>query len=101
MAEAIVWLVNSIIGLMILFIIVSAVLSWLVAFDVINPRNRLVYSILSFLDAMTRPLMEPFRRIIPSFGGVDVSPIVVLLLLQFLRMVFNNTAAPALFQLLG
>lgn len=101
MAAAIIWLVNSIIGLMILFIIVSAVLSWLVAFDVINPRNRLVYSILSFLDAVTRPLMEPFRRIIPSFGGVDVSPIVVLLLLQFLRMVFNNTAAPALFQLLG
>lgn len=101
MAEAIVWLVNSIIGLMILFIFVSAILSWLVAFDVINPRNRLVYSVLSFLDAVTRPLMEPFRRIIPAMGGVDISPLVVLLLLQFIRMLFNNMAAPALFQVLS
>ena len=96
MGEAIVWLVNSIIGLMILFIVVSAILSWLVAFDVINPRNRLVYSILSFLDAVTRPLMEPFRRIIPPLGGVDISPLVVLLLLQFVQMLFNNMAAPVL-----
>ena len=96
MGEAIVWLVNSIIGLMILFIFVSAILSWLVAFDVINPRNRLVYSVLSFLDSVTRPLMEPFRRIIPPMGGVDISPLVVLLLLQFVRMLFNNMAAPVL-----
>jgi len=96
MGEAIIWLVNSIIGLMILFIFISAILSWLVAFDVINPRNRLVYSVLSFLDAVTRPLMEPFRRIIPPMGGVDISPLVVLLLLQFVRMLFNNMAAPVL-----
>jgi len=96
MGEAIIWLVNSIIGLMILFIVISAILSWLVAFDVINPRNRLVYSVLSFLDAITRPLMEPFRRIIPPMGGVDISPLVVLLLLQFVRMLFNNMAAPVL-----
>ena len=75
MGPAIIWLVNSIIGLMILFIFVSAILSWLVAFDVINPRNRLVYSVLSFLDAVTRPLMEPFRRIIPPMGGVDIEQV--------------------------
>jgi YggT family protein len=101
MAEAIIWLVNSIIGLMILFIIISAIASWLVAFDVINTRNRAVYSILTFLDAATRPLMEPFRRIIPPLGGIDITPIIVLLGLQFLRMIFNNTAAPALYQLFG
>jgi len=101
MAAAIIWLVNSIIGLMILFIVISAILSWLVAFDVINTRNRFVYSVLTFLDSVTRPLMEPFRRIIPPLGGIDISPIIVLLLLQFIRMVFNNTAAPALFQILG
>lgn len=101
MAIAIAWLVNSIIGLMIFFIIVSAIASWLVAFDVINTRNRFVYSILSFLESVTRPLMEPFRRIIPPLGGIDISPIVVILLLQFVRMVFNNMAVPALFQLLG
>jgi len=101
MAEAIIWLVNTIIGLMIFFIVVSAIASWLVAFDVINTRNRFVYSILTFLDSVTRPLMEPFRRIIPPLGGIDVSPIVVILLLNFIKMVFNNTAAPALYQLLG
>ena len=77
-------------------IIFTVIVSWLVAFDVINPRNRLVYSVLSFLDAVTRPLMEPFRRIIPPMGGVDISPLVVLLLLQFVRMLFNNMAAPVL-----
>lgn len=101
MVQAIAWLVNSIIGLMILFIIISAIASWLVAFDIVNARNRAVYSILSFLDAVTRPLMEPFRRIIPPLGGIDVTPIIVLLLLQFVRMVFNNTAVPALYQLFG
>ena len=101
MAAAIIWLVDTIIGLMILCIIISAIASWLVAFDVINTRNRAVYSILSFLDSVTRPLMEPFRRIIPPLGGIDITPIIVLLGLQFVRMVFHNTAAPALYQLLG
>ena len=54
-----------------------------------------------FLDQITRPLLEPFRRIIPSLGGIDVSPIVVILLLQFISVLFNRTAAPALIQLLG
>ena len=101
MGYAIVWLVSNIINLMIWFIIAQAILSWLVAFDVINYRNRFVYSVGSFLDQITRPLLEPFRRIIPSLGGIDVSPIVVILLLQFISVLFNRTAAPALIQLLG
>ena len=101
MGYAIVWLVSNIINLMVWFIIAQAILSWLVAFDVVNYRNRFVYSVGSFLDQITRPLLEPFRRIIPSLGGIDVSPIVVILLLQFLSVLFNRTAAPALIQLLG
>ena len=101
MGSAIVWLVDSIIGLMILFIVASAILSWLFAFDVINHRNRFVNQIAAFLDAITRPLLEPFRRIIPPLGGIDVSPIVVLLLLQFVRLVFDNEAAGPLRELLG
>ena len=101
MGYAIVWLVSNIINLMIWFIIAQAILSWLVAFDVVNYRNRFVYSVGSFLDQITRPLLEPFRRIIPSLGGIDVSPIVVILLLQFISILFNRTAAPALSQLLG
>lgn len=96
MGEAIVWLINQIINLMVIFIIVQAVASWLVAFNVINARNQLVYSILRFLDAVTSPLLEPFRRIIPTLGGVDISPIVVLLLLRFAQIAFNSAAAPYL-----
>jgi YggT family protein len=101
MGFAIVWLVDNIIGLMILFIIASAILSWLFAFDVINHRNRFVNQLAGFLDAVTRPLLEPFRRIIPSLGGIDISPIVVLLLLNFARILFDRMAAPILISLLG
>jgi YggT family protein len=101
MGYAIVWLVDNVIGLMILFIIASAILSWLFAFDVINHRNRFVNQLAGFLDAVTRPLLEPFRRIIPSLGGIDVSPIVVLLLLNFARILFDRMAAPTLIELLG
>jgi YggT family protein len=101
MGEAIVWLVNAVISLMIWFIIGSAILSWLFAFDVINHRNRFVNQLANFLDAVTRPLMEPFRRVIPPLGGIDISPIVVLLLLNFARILFNNSAAGPIIALLG
>lgn len=96
MGPAIVWLIDTLLMLAVWFIIAQAVSSWLVAFNVLNPRNQLVYSILRFLDAVTRPLLEPFRRLIPTLGGVDVSPIVVILLLQFARIAFRNAAAPYL-----
>ena len=67
-------------------IIISAILSWLVAFDVINLRNRFVYNVSRFLDAVTGPVLRPFQRIIPSLGGVDISPIIVILILQGVRM---------------
>ena len=101
MGEAIVWLVNAVITLMVWAIIGSAILSWLFAFDVINHRNRFVNQLATFLDTVTRPILEPFRRIIPPLGGIDISPIVVLLLLKFVRILFNNMAAPSLIMLLG
>ena len=101
MGYAIVWLVNTILSLMTWAIILSAIISWLFAFDVINHRNRFVNQIATFLDAVTRPLMEPFRRIIPPLGGIDISPIVVLLLLNFSRILFNNSAAGPIIALLG
>ncbi|WP_296817696.1 YggT family protein [Brevundimonas sp.] len=96
MGVAILWLVNQILNLMVIFIIAAAVMSWLVAFNVLNPRNRLVYAIGSFLEAVTQPLLAPFRRIIPPLGGIDISPIVVLLLLRFVQIIFNNMAGPVL-----
>ncbi|MBW8816053.1 MAG: YggT family protein [Caulobacterales bacterium] len=79
------FILDNLIGLAILAIIVSAVLSWLVAFNVINLRNQLVYGVARFLDAVTTPIMRPVQRFIPPLGGVDISPIIVILILQGIR----------------
>jgi len=101
MGYAIVWLVNTILSIMTWSIILSAIVSWLFAFDVINRRNRFVNQVADLLDRITAPLLEPFRRIIPPLGGIDISPIVVLLLLNFVRILFNRLTAPFLIQMLG
>lgn len=101
MGYALVQLVNAVLSLLSFFIIASAILSWLFAFDVINHRNRFVGQVAYFLDRVTGPLLEPVRRVIPSLGGIDISPIIVLLLIQFVTTVFNRMAAPSLIYALG
>jgi YggT family protein len=78
-------IIDGLLGLLVIAIIISAVLSWLVAFDVINLRNPFVYNIARFLDAVTRPLLRPVQKVIPPIGGVDISPIIVLLVIQAFR----------------
>ena len=101
MGTAIVWLVNAVLGLMTWAIIISAIMSWLFAFDVINHRNRFVNQLAMFLDSITGPILAPFRRFIPSLGGIDISPVVAILTLQFLGILFNRMSAPFLIALLG
>ena len=101
MGFALVWLVNAVVTLMIWCIIASAILSWLFAFDVINPRNRFVGQIAYVLDMVTRPILGPIRRVVPSLGGIDITPIIALLALQFLSVLFNRTLAPMLIMSLG
>ena len=73
-------------------IVIQAILSWLVAFNVINTYNSFVRSLLRGLDRMTAPLYRPFRRILPDFGGLDFSPIVILLLIYVLRILLAGVA---------
>jgi YggT family protein len=80
------YIIDSLLMLLVWAIIISAILSWLVAFDVINLRNRIVYNVARFLDAVTRPILRPFQRVIPPLGGVDITPIIVLLIIQGVRM---------------
>ena len=80
------FIVDNLLGLLVIAIIISAVLSWLVAFDVINLRNRFVYNVAHFLDAVTRWILRPVQRVIPPLGGVDISPIIVLLVIQGIRL---------------
>jgi YggT family protein len=79
------FIVDGLLGLLVVAIIISAILSWLVAFDVINLRNQFVYNIARFLDALTRPILRPVQKVIPPIGGVDISPIIVLLVIQGIR----------------
>ncbi|HWH17186.1 MAG TPA: YggT family protein [Allosphingosinicella sp.] len=74
-------------------IIIQAILSWLVAFNVVNTHNDFVRSFLNALDRLTEPLYRPIRRILPDFGGIDFSPLVVLLLIYILRILLAGVAA--------
>ena len=78
-------IIDGLLGLLVIAIIISAILSWLVAFDVINLRNQYVYGIARFLDAVTRPILRPVQKVIPPIGGVDISPIIVLIVIQAFR----------------
>jgi YggT family protein len=79
------FIVDGLLGLLVVAIIISAILSWLVAFDVINLRNQVVYSVAHFLDAVTRPILRPLQKVIPPIGGVDITPIIALLIIQGVR----------------
>jgi len=78
-------LLSQIISLYVWILIASAVLSWLVAFNVVNTQNRFVYAVGDFLHKVTEPALRPIRRIMPDLGGIDLSPIVLILGLFFLR----------------
>lgn len=92
---------QGLLQLAIIAIIASAVLSWLVAFNVINLRNQFVYNVVRFLEAVTRPILRPFQRFIPSLGGVDISPIVAILVLSAAQNYLLPWLARPLYNLIG
>lgn len=75
-------------------IIASAIFSWLYAFNVVNSRNQFVGSIGNMLYRLTEPALRPIRRFMPDLGGIDISPIILLLILFFLRQFILTTVAP-------
>ncbi|MEO4001142.1 YggT family protein [Mesorhizobium sp. CAU 1732] len=77
-------------------IILSAVFSWLYAFNVINSSNQFVGTIGNMLFRLTEPALRPIRRILPDLGGIDISPIILLLLIFFIRQFLLTTVAPAI-----
>ncbi|HMM15613.1 MAG: YggT family protein [Parvibaculum sp.] len=78
-------LITQVIQLYIYVIIASAVLSWLIAFNVVNTQNRFIYTVVDVLYRVTEPVLAPIRRILPDLGGIDISPVVLLLLLFFVQ----------------
>ena len=83
--KAVLILFDSVINFYIWILIINAVLSWLVAFSVLNVQNRFVYSILEFSYKITAPLLNMIRRYLPNFGSIDISPVILIFLLYFIR----------------
>ena len=83
--EALILLLNSVINIYIWIVLGSVILSWLVAFNVVNTHNRFVFVIGDVLHKLTEPVLKPIRRLIPNIGGIDLSPLVLILLLMFLQ----------------
>ncbi len=93
---AIFWLIDTVLGLYITLVIIQVVLSWLVSFNVVNTSNRFVYLVGDLLYRLTEPVLKPIRRFLPSFGGMDLSPMVLILVLYFLRVLLIRDLAPRL-----
>ena len=88
--EPIIWLILTVIEMYVWIVIVGVVLSWLVAFNVINTSNRFVYMIGDFTHRATEPALKPIRNILPNLGGMDISPVVLILGLFFIKKVIIN-----------
>ena len=90
-------LLDSIITIYLWIIIINALLSWLVAFNVLNTQNRFVYSILELTYKLTEPFLNKIRRFLPNLGTLDISPIILLLLIWFIEMCMKLYIAPMIF----
>ena len=90
-------LLDSIITIYLWIIIINALLSWLVAFNILNTQNRFVHSVLEVTYKLTDPALNRIRRFLPTFGSIDISPIILILALMFLRNIIFEIFAPGLF----
>ena len=89
---SIIELVASVIMLFFWLILIQVVMSWLVVFKVINTQNRFVYMVGDFLNRVTEPALGPIRRLMPNLGGIDLSPVVLILLLVFVQNLLREVS---------
>lgn len=90
MAYPFLWLINTVINIYFWIILAMVILSWLVAFNVVNRSNPYVRQIGQALEKLTEPLLRPIRRFLPDLGGIDISPIILLIGLQFIGMFIES-----------
>jgi len=91
------WLVGTVIELYMWVIIIGVILSWLVAFNVINTSNRFVYMVGDFTHRLTEPALRPIRSLLPNLGGIDLSPLVLILLLIFAKQILVRLHAAIIY----
>ena len=94
---AIFYLTLQIIKLYSYVVIANVVISWLVAFNVLNTSNRFVYMVLEFTYKLTEPILNKIRGFLPNLGSLDISPIILLLLIWFVEMCMKLYIAPMIF----
>ena len=92
--RAILDIVLIVLDLYVWLLIASAILSWLIAFNVVNTRNQFVASVAEFLYRITEPVLGPIRRSLPSLGGLDISPIILILIIMFIQRVITYYIYP-------
>jgi YggT family protein len=83
--RSLLWLIDTVIWLYVWILIASAILSWLIAFNVVNTRHPMVATIANFLYQVTEPVLRPIRSILPNLGGIDISPVILIIVLFFIR----------------
>ena len=88
--NSLIWLFDTVVQLFIYVLIASAILSWLVAFNVVNVRNPIVSQVGEVLYRITEPVLRPIRNLLPNLGGVDISPIILILLLLFVSRLLHE-----------
>lgn len=88
--RALFWLIDQLLYLYIWAVILAALFSMLASFGVLDTRNRIVWTIGDFLYRVTEPALRPIRKILPNMGGIDLSPLILLLLLQAARMLIAS-----------
>ena len=94
---AIFYLVLQILKLYSYIVIANVLISWLIAFNVLNTQNRFVYSILDLTSRLTNPILNKIRRFLPNLGTLDISPVILLLLIWFIEMCMKLYVAPIIF----
>ncbi|MCB1884372.1 MAG: YggT family protein [Geminicoccaceae bacterium] len=87
-------LLQTVINIYVFLLVAQAILSWLVVFNVVNTRNRFVYMVGDFLYRITEPLLRPIRRVLPNMGGLDISPMVLILGLWFVGSLLEEYMRP-------
>ncbi len=95
--RAILDIILIVLDLYVWLLIASAILSWLIAFNVVNTRNQFVASVAEFLYRITEPLLRPIRSFLPSMGGLDISPIILILLIMLIQRVITYYIYPNVF----
>jgi YggT family protein len=78
-------LIDRILSLIVIVLFLQVIISWLIAFNIINTQNRMIYQLIHTLNKLTEPLLSPIRKILPDLGSVDISPVIFLLILYFLK----------------